>query len=383
MCNIAYFDNAATTFPKATEVLNYANNFTKYYGVNAGRGQYDTASAATKMVNETRQELISLLNGTPEHTVIFTPSATIALNMVIQGQSFSNGQIIYISHFEHNAVTRVLHILKQKFNLKIHYLEMSSQKLEYDLAAIKLQFKQNPPDYVICTHASNVCGLIAPIEEICKESKKYGAINIIDMSQTAGLLDIRIASLKVDFCIFAGHKTLNSMLGVGGFICKKNAKINCVIYGGTGLTSGDDNMPKSLPERCEPGSLNTHAIASLNAAIKYIKRVGRQTNLEKESKNKNKLLKTLNKYKNIKIVGDNANSVGIISCVFEGYSSDNIGNILNTRNIAVRTGLHCAPGAHKILGTYPAGTVRFSVSRLNTNDDFSVLDDALRLINES
>lgn len=381
--DVAYFDNAATTFPKLPIVMQKSMEFIMQYGVNAGRGQYDIAAIANNMIKETRHKLLDLLHGKPEQTVVFTPSATIAFNMILQGQRYREGQVIYISHFEHNAVTRTLGGLKTRHRLKIRYLSMQKDSTDYDIDGIRKQFAQEPPHYVVVNHVSNVCGLIAPITEICKAAKEYGAVNVVDMSQSAGLLDINLAQLKADYCVFAGHKTLLSLFGVGGFICRSDAKLDCLLYGGTGLKSADAEMPIELPERCEPGSLNTGAIASLNAAIDYIKATGREIIESDEQKNKERLLVLLKQYENIKLVGESRNSTGIISCVFKDYAPDNVGNILNGRGIAVRTGLHCAPDAHRYLGTFGAGTVRFSVSSFTAENDFQKLKTALDIIREA
>jgi len=275
--NFAYFDNAATTFPKLPSVVQATTDFVTQFGVNAGRGQYDIAAIAAKMVKDTRGKLLELLHARPEHTVVFTPSATVALNMVLQGQRWKGGEVVYISHFEHNAVTRVLHALKERYNLQVRYLAMAGDSTEYDLDAIKKQFNEMQPNYVICSHASNVCGAIAPIADICAAAKEYGAVTIVDMAQSAGLLDISLTRLKVDFCVFAGHKTLLGLVGVGGFICRTGAPLDCILYGGTGVMSKEPTMPKEWPDRYEPGSSNTTAIASLNAAVDYIKGIGRES----------------------------------------------------------------------------------------------------------
>jgi selenocysteine lyase/cysteine desulfurase len=229
------------------------------------------------------------------------------------------------------------------------------------------------------SHASNVCGLIAPIEDICDLSKKYNSINIIDMAQTAGLVETDLMRIKADYAVFAGHKTLYAPFGVAGFIIDRNSQLQPLLFGGTGIDSANQELPDTIPEKFEVGSLNIQAIAGLNAALKWINKIGVDTIRKKEIENKRKLVECLKKFSNISIIGLN-DGVGIVSCLFDGYSTDSIGLILSDNDIAVRTGLHCSPTAHKFLGTYPSGTVRFSVSYFNRNDDFNRLFEVLEII---
>lgn len=163
--HIAYFDNAATTFPKPEEVYSFMDKFYRTNGVNVGRGSYNSANTASALAKETRELLLQLFHCEGK-TVIFEPSATIALNQVIRGLKWRRGQIVYITPFEHNAVLRPLNYLKREYDLKIIQLAVNRQDISYDLEKIKYQFQENHPDVVIVSHASNVCGVIAPIEEI-------------------------------------------------------------------------------------------------------------------------------------------------------------------------------------------------------------------------
>jgi cysteine desulfurase family protein len=380
----AYFDNAATTYPKPEEVYSFMDSFYRECGVNVGRGQYKMAARATALVEETRKLLLDL-NHCPNRKVVFTPSATEALNIVIRGSVLHDNANIYLSPFEHNAVTRVIEYLSGLLKLNIITLAFDKERFKYDLSGIENQFKTDKPAMVIMSHASNVCGVIAPITEICALSKPYGATNVIDMAQTMGLIDTNLNNDNIDYAVFAAHKTLYGALGLGGFICKANAKPTPLIYGGTGVDSANPSMPDNLPERYEAGSPNIAAIAALNASLKWIGKTGIRTIADTERNNHLRLLSILEKYGNIRLASpsDTDNSIGVVSCVFDGYSSDNIGQILSDHDIAVRTGLHCAPTAHRFLATFPAGTVRFSVSYFNGDEDFSRLDDALAYISEN
>ena len=380
---MAYFDNAATTFPKPECVYDALDEFNRTLAMNVNRGQYEQSVKAGQIVNETRNLLLQLFNAEGSHKVVFTPSATIAMNMVLQGIDFYGKKYIYISPFEHNAVLRPLHYLREKFEFEIVELAVDKNKMEYDLEAIKYQFQDKKPDCVIVSHASNVCGIVAPLKELFGLAKQKNAITITDMAQTCGLIQVDLTEVQADYVVFAGHKTLYASLGIGGFLIKNGSKLEASIYGGTGVQSALTKQPDTIPEKFEVGSLNTPAIASLYHSIKWLLGENIQQVREIEKQNYEKLYKILKKYANIRMYGLSTHSVGIISCTFEGLSPDNVERILAERNVAVRTGLHCAPNAHKFLGTFPAGTVRFSVSYFTTDEDFAQLEEALDYIEEN
>lgn len=377
----AYFDNAATTFPKPEEVYVFMDRFYRECGVNVGRGQHKLASKASALVAETRELLLNL-NHCPTKVVTFTPSATEALNVILRGVICKDNLNIYLSPFEHNAVTRVIHYLSSAFKLNIHTLAFEKETFKYNLEKIKYQFTDNPPDILAVSHASNVYGIVAPIEEICALSKIYNAINIIDMCQTMGLLDTNLNNQNIDYAVFAAHKTLYGAVGLGGFISDSSAKLNPLLFGGTGVDSANQTMPDSVPERYEVGSPNIMAIAGLNAALKWNRNIGIKNIFETDQMNRTRLLSLLQDYENIKVIAP-IDGIGVVSCVFENYGSDNIGHILSEHNVAVRTGLHCSPQAHKFYNTFPAGTVRFSTSYFNKVEDFKRLEEALDFICEN
>lgn len=381
--SIAYFDNAATTFPKPEEVYTFTDRFYRECGVNVGRGQHRLASQASKLVQETREALLSLFH-CPSKKVIFTHTATEAINLVLQGLPIADNYNIYISPFEHNAVTRVLHHLQNVYKINVVQLAVDKKTLVYDIDRIQNQFAENRPNWLIVTHASNVCGVVAPIHKLCSMAKAAGAITLVDMCQTAGLIDTDLSGENIDFAVFAGHKTLYSPLGVAGVVSDFKIKPEPLIYGGTGVESANQALPETVPERYEVASPNIAAIAGLNASLKWIQKVGIDNIYLKEQENKDKLISILQKFSNISVIDvKGSEAIGVVSCIFEGYSSDNIGQILSEQNVAVRTGLHCAPYAHKFVGTFPAGTVRFSVSYFNNYEDFERLETALEYIEEN
>ncbi len=383
MEKIIYFDNAATTFPKPDVVYDFADKCFREFCVSVGRGQYKLASFAARLTDETRQ-LLQCLFHSSNKKIVFTHTATEALNLLLQN-IIKDGANVYISPFEHNAVTRVIEHIKKQKELQVHVLPFLLDKWEYDMGKIKADFSLCHPDVLVVSHASNVCGFISPIKQLCALSKEYDCTNIIDMCQSAGIVDVELASDNYDYAVFDGHKTLYGPFGVAGIIGKPMDLFDPIIVGGTGVDSLNQEMPSSLPERFEAGSHNIVAIAGLNAAIKWINSIGVNNLYAKEKQNHRKLIEILLNHSNIDIKSplSNEKSVGIVSCVFRGYSSDSIGNVLSKNDIAVRTGLHCAPLAHKTLGTLPAGTVRFSTSWFTSEADFKELDNVLSYIEEN
>ena len=380
MEKVAYFDNAATTYPKPKSVYEFTDRFYRECGVNVGRGQHKLASKASALVQETRELILDLFH-CPTKKVVLTHTATEAINLVLRGLPINDKYTVYISPFEHNAVTRVLHHLQSMYDIQIETLSFDKATLTYDLARIRNQYADKKPNWMIISHASNICGVVSPIKELCRLSKEFGATNVVDMCQTAGLIDTDLGGEDIDFAVFAGHKTLYSPLGVAGVVSSFAIKPQPLLFGGTGFESANQELPEAVPERYEVASPNIAAIAGLNASLKWIKEIGIENIYAKEQENHQRLVDLLSRYENIKVLGiGDAETIGVVSCLFDGYGSDSIGQVLSEQNIAVRTGLHCAPVAHRFLGTFPSGTVRFSVSYFNTSEDFEMLENALDYI---
>jgi len=380
---MAYFDNAATTFPKPEIVYTYMNQYYRENGASAGRGNYEKSMSVTQLVADTRRRLRELLN-CPAKQVVFTPTATIALNIIIQGLLQGERKTVYITPFEHNAVTRTLRHFELSGLTTVLQLKVDNH-LQYDLEKIQRQFNERKPDVLIMSHASNVCGLIAPVEKLSVLAKKYGATVVIDMAQTAGLVPCNTGLETIDFVVFAGHKTLYGPTGISGFAMNPNVELKPVLFGGTGFDSANQEMPDSLPERYEMGTMNTVGIAGLNAALRWIEGIGVDSIRNTEEENRKRLIDLLSKYEFIHLVGVESDNdyVGVVSVLIDGISSDSCGSVFDRLGISVRTGLQCAPLAHKFLGTYPAGTVRFSVSYFTTNKDFAELEHGLDYIAEN
>ena len=202
---MAYFDNAATTFPKPDCVYEQMDRFYRSAGGSVGRGNYGIALSARELLNDTRNRMANLLS-CPTKQIIFEPTATISLNIILQGLINTGAKTFYISPFEHNAVTRTLYHFEKQGKISVKQLFVTP-KLQYDLERIKYQFDEDKPEVVVISHASNVIGLVAPVEEIFQLAKRYDAKTVLDMSQTAGLVECNIGLELFDFAVFAGHKT--------------------------------------------------------------------------------------------------------------------------------------------------------------------------------
>ncbi|NLE04198.1 MAG: aminotransferase class V-fold PLP-dependent enzyme [Crenarchaeota archaeon] len=375
-----YLDNAATSYPKPTVVYEAMDNCNRTLAFNVGRGQYDSASQAASIVERTRRQILNFFD-CPTGQVIFSPSATSALNMVIQGQPYQEGDVIYISPFEHNAIRRTLNHLAQKIKLHIKFLSVSKMPFTFDLETIKTQFSNDPPAFVFISHASNVCGALAPVKELFLLAKLYGATTILDTAQSAGHVSISMRDILADYLIFAGHKALLGPIGIGGIVMhNKDANLKPTIFGGTGFDSRNPFMPKELPYRLEAGSLNIVAIAGLSASLQWISEIGIETIVAHESEMLNRIQMILDDSGVFSCLGVNylGDRVGVLSCISEEYLPDELGLILNKNSICVRTGLHCSPDAHRFFNTFPSGAIRFSVGIFTSKEDIDQLASVIQ-----
>ena len=380
---VAYFDNAATTFPKPEQVYEFADSFYRNSGGNIGRGGNALALAAGDIARQAKDNL-RMLYRCPAHEVVFTASATDALKRIILGLKFNPGDYIYISPFEHNAVTRPLNHLAKDQGVNLRVLSFDGASLQPDLLAVEQEFDRHPPKLVVLTHASNVCGAVVPVEPICGMAKRHGATTVIDMSQTVGLLELNRAGPDIVFAVFAGHKTLFGPFGVGGFFCRKGTRLEPVFFGGNGINSTQQEMPEDIVQMEEIGSQNTYAIAGLKASTDWLLAQGLDEIRAKEWAARNALISLLEEYDFLHIVGSDmkCDRIGVVSASVDGYSPDEAEMLLGRFGVAVRSGIQCAPYAHEFLGTLPSGTVRFSISALTEERDFEILRDALDAILE-
>ena len=372
-----YLDNAATTFPKPDEVYVAMDRTNRTIAVNAGRGAYKAAQEAITIIDGTKSLLKRLFHAENKAEVVFTPSVTHAINQVLRGLSLRQCSIVYITPYEHNAVARTLHMLQKEYGFSIELLPLQDD-LRIDLRKTAFLFKEKPPTVVIATSISNVTGYVLPTNEVFALAKEIGAITIMDAAQAAGLLKIDMSDSNADIICFAGHKTLYGPFGIGGFMIRKGIDLETVFAGGTGSNSLDLEMPNTLPGRYEAASPNIVAIAGLKAALETI---NQQRHFEHIREKTQYLINRLRELDNVEILGsfENDETLGIVSIIVDGYTSDEVGTILDDEfDIAVRTGYHCAPYIHDYLNDKQSnGTIRIGIGAFNTDRDIDILIEAL------
>lgn len=378
---MVYLDNAATTFPKPEAVYEAMDTANREYAVNAGRGSYKAARKASKIITDTKQKIRDLVKADINAAVVFTPSITIALNQIINGLDIRKGAVVYVSPYEHNAVARTVHKIEVERKIKVKQLPINEIDLSIDIEKVKYEFSKDKPEYIFCTHVSNVTGYILPIREIFGEAKKYKAVTVLDSAQSLGLVDVNSNEVDADIIAFAGHKTLYGPIGVGGFINISGVKLGTFITGGTGSDSLNLDMPIGSEAHYEAASSNVVAIYGLNKALEEL---NQRENYQKEKELTSYLLDELKTIKGIKTYSyENDNKqIAVVSFTMDGYKSEDIGNILDEDfDISVRTGYHCAPYIHKYLKDEKSlGTIRVSIGQFSRKEDIDKLITALKEI---
>lgn len=376
-----YFDQAATSYPKPKSVVEAMVHFMSEVGVNVGRGSYREAYTADSVVYETRELLKTLFNASDSKNVIFTANITQSLNMVLKGY-LKPGDHVLVSAMEHNAVMRPLIQLKAN-GVSFDRIPCTSEG-ELILESIEGLIKDNTKA-IIMTHASNVCGTMMPIEEVGKLCEKHRLKFIVDAAQTAGVIDIDMKAMHIDVLTFTGHKSLLGPQGIGGFLLTDEMAISIEPYiaGGTGSFSHTEDMPSQMPDKFEAGTLNTPGVYGLNAALKYLMALGLNEIRNKEMALTQMFLEGLKRFPNVTVIGkqETFNRTAVVSIQIEGIDIAHVAYLLDKEyHIMTRVGLHCAPHAHKTLGTYPIGTLRFSFGHLNTPDEIQTCLEALETI---
>lgn len=372
--DIIYLDNAATTFPKPESVYAVMDHFYRNFGGNAGRGANPLARKAATLIDETRALTQRWLNAP---NVVFSPSATIALNLVLQGARLRTGDIVYVSPFEHNSVLRPLEHLRKTIGIEIRVLPFDKNTFECKLDEVKKLFQLEPPALVCVSQVSNVIGLILPVDEILGAAKQINpeVITVIDGAQSAGLL-LPAMSL-VDALVFSGHKSLYGPYGIAGVAFGGAWRPNPLIYGGTGTVSESVEMPENGSSRFEAGSQNICAIAGLNASLKWLNETGQDAIVNHTQVLTRQLFEMLLELPNVTVyLPRNRDLVfGIVSFSVEGIKPQVIETALGAKNIAVRAGFHCSPWAHEFVGTIQlGGAVRVSLGFMNSDRDISYLN---------
>lgn len=376
-----YFDQAATSYPKPTSVVDAMVHFMSHVGVNVGRGSYREAYTADSVVYETRELLKTLFNASDSKNVIFTANITQSLNMVMKGY-LKSGDHVLVSSMEHNAVMRPLIQLKDS-GVTFDRIPCTSEG-ELILESIEGLIHPNTKA-IIMTHASNVCGTMMPIEEVGKICEKHRLKFIVDAAQTAGVIDIDMKAMHIDVLTFTGHKSLLGPQGIGGFLVTDEmaASIEPFISGGTGSFSHTEDMPSQMPDKFEAGTLNTPGVYGLNAALKYVMALGLNEIRHMEMVLTQMFLEGLKRFPKVTVIGkqDMVNRTAVVSIQIEGIDIAHVAYLLDKEyHIMTRVGLHCAPHAHKTLGTYPIGTLRFSFGHLNTPEEVEQCLEALEAI---
>lgn len=377
---IIYFDNAATSWPKPEGVYTAAERFLRHFGGSPGRSGHTRALVADRLVYETREKATSLLGaGTPEE-IVFTLNATDSLNMALKGV-LEPGDHVVLTCMEHNSVLRPLGSLSRRGVITTTLVPADGSGC-IDLEELEKAVGPKTK-LIVSTHASNVTGRIMPVEEIGKLAEEKGVLFLLDAAQTAGVLPLDLGKIKPHLAAFAGHKGLLGPPGVGLLYVRKGVKIKPWREGGTGSRSEEDWQPEFMPDYLEAGTMNTTGLAGLYEGFKFIEETGVSAIREHEVKLASLLREGLREIKKVKVFGSprDEDSVAVISFIVEGLDSGELGFILEQAyGILCRTGLHCAPYAHRALGTFPQGTVRFSLGYFNREEEVEHALAALREI---
>ena len=378
-----YFDNGSTSFPKAPGVGAAMAALLENAGFNINRGGYEGAYAVADMVLDTREMLCKLFDWQDPKDVCFTGNVTQSLNLILKG-FLKPGDHVVVSSMEHNAVMRPLN-------------QLAAQGVAFDAAQAdpdgtlpiaRVEALLRPDTrLVVMTHASNICGTILPIQAVGDLCQAKGIPFVVDAAQTAGILPLSMETLHAAAIAFTGHKGLLGPQGIGGMVIREEfaQQIEPLLSGGTGSVSDTEFMPHFLPDRFESGTMNLPGIAGLNAALAYIQETGLDKIYQTEMALCARFLAGARTLKNVRIAGIDGleGRVATVSLDFTQAGLDNamVSFQLDSEyGIMTRCGMHCAPRAHKTLGTFPQGTVRFAFGHRNTPQEVDTCLEALETI---
>lgn len=371
-----YFDNAATTLHKPHEVIEAVVHAMTTAG-NASRGTHTGSLAASRTVYETRKKIADFFHCSRADHVIFTSNSTEALNIAICG-TLGKGDHIISTDLEHNSVLRPLYHLEEQ-GASLTFLSANKKGcIDYD--DFKRSIKPNTKA-IVCTHASNLTGNVLDIERIGRIAKAHYLLFIVDASQSAGCIEINMETMNIDILCFTGHKGLLGPQGTGGLCIHESVEIRPFKHGGSGIHSYEKGQPQAYPARLEAGTLNSHGIAGLCAAINYINTITIPVIAKKEQELLWHFYKGICNIPEIHIYGDfdTKERAAILSLNIEGYDSGTVSDLLSQEyDIATRPGAHCAPRMHQALGTTETGAVRFSFSSFNTMEEVETAIQALK-----
>ena len=383
--NRIYLDQASTSFPKAPGVAQAMMDYLTMNGVNVNRGCYSSAYSAEEVIYETRQLLAELFHFSKCKNVIFTPNVTTSLNFILKG-FLKPGDHILVSAMEHNAVMRpVVQLASSGISFdRIPCRTDGSMILEKVEELIRPETKA-----IVTLHASNVCGTRMPLDalgEICQRHQLYF---VVDSAQTAGIVPINMDKMHIDALAFTGHKGLRGPQGTGGFLVSQELaeQMEPLISGGTGSVSHTEEIPDFMSDRFESGTPNLPGIYGLHEALLYLKTHSLQAINEKELSLTGYFLEQLQALddtgRHIRIIGkkDLTDRNAVVSIQTPEIDMSQVAwQLDNEYGVMTRVGLHCAPNAHKTLGTYPAGTIRFSFGPENTKNELDFAIQGLKKI---
>ena len=367
-----YFDNSATSSPKPEAVYKAVEIGLREYNANPGRAGHRKAVEAGRKIYEVREKIAKFFNVKNSLNIAFTANATESLNFAIKGGIPQNSHVI-TTNFEHNSVLRPLFYMQDEKNIKLTFVN-TYDEIEKNITS--------ETKAVVINHISNVNGTIQNIEEIGKICKKHNLLFILDASQSAGYSYIDMEKHNISILCLTGHKSIFGIQGIGAICIKDGIKIEPILEGGTGSFSKLSRQPKEMPEMLEAGTLNTPGILSLGAGIDFINEIGLKNIKKHEDILIEKFITGLNKLEKIKVYKSFTKDQGpVVSLNIEGIDSGDLAQILDEEfGILVRPGFHCAPLAHKAIGTYEIGAVRFSFGYFNTEEEIDYVLNALKNI---
>ena len=361
-----YLDPAATSLQKPNTVAPAMLSAMKRCA-SPGRGSYAAAMLAADTALDCRTELAALFNMPGPENIVFTLNATHALNIAIHSL-VKPGDSVVISGYEHNSVTRPLHALGADIRVA------ASPLFDQDAAVEAFRRSLGGCSCAVCTHVSNVFGFVLPIERIAALCAGYEVPLIIDASQSAGSLDIDFQALGAAFIAMPGHKGLLGPQGTGVLLCADGIA-KPLLYGGTGSLSAQPDMPDFLPDMLEAGTHNITGIAGLLAGVRYVRRTTLGRIISHERELRSRLARELAAYPGVRVfeTPDDApqSQAGVLSVTTDAMSCEELAERLGGAGVAIRSGLHCAPSAHRTAGTIDTGTARFSFSPFNTRREIS------------
>ena len=375
-----YLDNAATSFPKPEAVYRSIDETFRRFGGNPGRGGHQYALDASRIVFTAREAVAGFFGISDSSRVVFTANATVAINQALFG-SLRPGDRVVTTNMEHNAVARPLRALQER---GVEVVKVAADRRGFVSAQDFCRACSAAPTVLaVLGHISNVTGTIQDLATIGPWCRRHGVTLLVDAAQSAGLLPIDVETLGIDLLAAPGHKGLFGPVGTGFLYVRPGLELVPLLYGGTGANSHSDLMPDVMPERLESGTPNTPGLAGLTAGIAWLEEVGLDAIREHEIKCMSRLLAGLAAIPGLELYGpgDAAKSGGVLSFNLPGADPSAVAYRLDQEfSICVRAGLHCAPEAHRAIGTYPAGTVRVSPNMMNRPEEIEAFIAAIATI---